>query len=165
MSGRIIEIRVEDAEEMEAELRTLCARCGAQAVVLLDLSGAVLVAHRVPGNIDNLLFGSLLSSNFAATEELSHRLGVEEFKVMFHEGKRQNLYFQRITEDTVLVVLFSDSNAMGRVRLFCEKSAPDFSKFIDGLLKRGGVAPPQGRHAADYLARIAKSFQIPAAES
>ncbi len=161
MSVRFLELGAGDVETMEAELRTLCARSGAEAVVLLDLSGAVLASHRTPGNIDEMLFAALLSSNFAATEELSHRLGVTDFKVMFHEGKRQNLYFMKVTDDAILVVLFSDPNALGRVKLFCEKSVPEMVRMIGAITKTGSKVhlPEQARKAAEYLAQVARSMQ------
>lgn len=155
---RVLELTPSHLEFLEAELRTLCARSGAAAVVLLDMSGVVLASHRVPEKIDQLLFAALLSSNFAATEELSRNLGVSDFRVMYHEGKRQNLYFAKISDDMILVVLFRDSNALGRVRLFCEKSNPELSRLAALIVKEGDGArlPPQGKAAAEYLRRISQ---------
>lgn len=161
MGRKYLELGSSDVELMEAELRTLCARAGAEAVVLLDLSGVVLAAHRVPEKIDVLLFAALLTSNFAATEELSNKLGVTGFKVMYHEGKRQNLYFEKVAEETVLVVLFKDSNALGRVRLFTEKSVAELSNRIALVTKPASAMPvlPQAAAAATYLRQIANAVQ------
>lgn len=159
---RLLELQVQDVELVEAELRTLCARSGAAAVVLVDMSGVVLASHRVPDKIDHLLFAALLSSNFAATEELSRHLGVSDFKVMYHEGKKQNLYFNKVGADSVLIVLFRDSNALGRVRLFCEKSVPELAKLVGALVKHGDGKnmPEQGRLAARYLRRITDTAKL-----
>jgi predicted regulator of Ras-like GTPase activity (Roadblock/LC7/MglB family) len=126
-------------------------------VVLVDLSGVVLAAHRVPDKIDSLMFAALLSSNFAATEELSKRLGVTSFRVMYHEGKRQNLYFDKVSEDTILVILFRDSNALGRVRLFSEKSIQELARMVAAVTRPANQAPalPQAHAAARYLAQLA----------
>ncbi len=161
MPRKYLELSASDVELMEAELRTLCARAGAEAVVLLDLSGVVLAAHRVPDKIDVLLFAALLTSNFAATEELSNKLGVTGFKVMYHEGKRQNLYFDKVADETVLVVLFKDSNALGRVRLFTEKSVAELASRIALVTKPIGDMPvlPQSAAAATYLRQIANAVQ------
>lgn len=159
MPVRRLELRAADAEQLEAELRTLSARAGAEAVCLLDMSGVLLAGYRVPEKIDALMFAALLSSNFAATEELSRHLGVTAFKVMYHEGRRQNLYFEKVDGDTVLVVLFKDSNAMGRVRLFAEKSVPELVRMLGEMAKAGGGgSPPQARAAANVLAQVAKSL-------
>jgi predicted regulator of Ras-like GTPase activity (Roadblock/LC7/MglB family) len=157
MGRTFLDLTAGDIELLEAELRTLCARSGAEAVVLVDLSGVILASHRMPEKIDSLLFAALLSSNFAATEELSRRLGVTGFRVMYHEGKRQNLYFDKITEETVLVVLFKDSNALGRVRLFTEKSGPELGRLVTKATRPASQAPelPQARAAARWLARLA----------
>ena len=159
MKRKYLELGAPDVELMEAELRTLSARAGAEAVVLLDLSGVVLAAHRVPDKIDVLLFAALLTSNFAATEELSRRLGVTQFRVMYHEGKRQNLYFDKVAEDTILVVLFKDSNALGRVRLFTEKSVAELAKRIAMVTKPVSEMPdlPQAAAASAYLRQIANA--------
>jgi len=161
MPRKYLELSGSDVELMEAELRTLCARAGAEAVVLLDLSGVVLAAHRVPEKIDVLLFAALLTSNFAATEELSNKLGVTGFKVMYHEGKRQNLYFDKVADETVLVVLFKDSNALGRVRLFTEKSVAELANRIALVTKPITEMPllPQAAAAASYLRQIANAVQ------
>lgn len=159
MSHKYLELKPGDVELLEAELRTLCARAGAESIVLVDLSGVVLAAHRVPEKIDQLMFAALLSSNFAATEELSKRLGVTGFRVMYHEGKRQNLYFDKVTDDTILVILFRDSNALGRVRLFTEKSIIELGKLVAGVTHPAAEMPslPQAHAAAQYLAGLAVS--------
>ncbi len=161
MSSKFIELKPADLELLEAELRTLCARAGAEAVVLADLSGVILASHRVSEKIDSLLFAALLSSNFAATEELSKRLGVTAFRVMYHEGKRQNLYFDKVADDTILVVLFRDSNALGRVRLFTEKSIVELAKMVRAATRPAAEAPvlPQAQAAAAYLAQVAATMQ------
>jgi len=163
MPTNFIEIRSADAELLDSELRSLCARSGAEAVVLLDLSGAVLSFHRIPEAIDVLMFSALLASNFAATEELSKKLGVTDFRVIFHEGKKQNLYFDKVSEESVLVVLFKDSNALGRVRLFCEKSIPELARAVAAITKgaEAAAAITQGRDAAGSIREIVESLKIP----
>jgi predicted regulator of Ras-like GTPase activity (Roadblock/LC7/MglB family) len=158
MPLRFVDLTVSDVEMMEAELRTLCARAGAEAVVLLDMSGVVLASHRVPEKIDGLLFAALLTSNFAATEELSRRLGVDNFRVMYHEGKRQNLYFDKVSDDAIIVVLFRDSNALGRVRLFSDKAIPELARQVAAVTKSDTPILPQGKAAAEYLRQIAKGI-------
>ena len=120
MPLKALELNAGDVELMEAELRTLSARSGAESVCLLDLSGVILAGHRLPEKVDTLLFAALLTSNFAATEELARRLGVTSFRVMYHEGKRQNIYFDKVAEETILVVLFRDSNALFRMNSYME---------------------------------------------
>jgi len=163
MPARFLELMAGDVELIDAELRTLCARAGAEAVVLLDMSGAVLGYHRIPESIDVLMFSALLASNFAATEELSRKLGVTDFRVIYHEGRRQNLYFDKVSPETVLVVLFKDSNALGRVRLFCEKSVPELGKRIAEITKHPEAAEQieQGRQAAASIRDIVASFRAP----
>jgi len=148
---------------MDSELRTLCARAGAEAVILLDLSGAVLSFHRVAESIDVLMFSALLASNFAATEELSKKLGVTDFRVIYHEGKKQNLYFDKVSDETVLVVLFKDSNALGRVRLFCEKSIAELARCVAAITKSPEAAAvmTQGREAAASIRHVVDSLKIP----
>ncbi len=157
MSAKYLELKAGDVELLEAELRTLCARAGAESVVLVDLSGVVLASHRVSDKIDQLMFAALLSSNFAATEELSKRLGVTNFRVMYHEGKRQNLYFDKVSDDTILVIQFRDSNALGRVRLFTEKSILELGKLVAAVTHPASETPalPQAHAAAQYLAQLA----------
>jgi len=130
---------------------------------MLDLSGAVLAFHRIPESIDVLMFSALLASNFAATEELSKKLGVTDFRVIYHEGKRQNLYFDKVSEETIIVVLFKDSNALGRVRLFCEKSIPELAKRVEEITKRPevGAKMTQGRDAAETIRQIVASLKMP----
>ena len=161
MSLKALELNAGDVELMEAELRTLCARAGAESVVLLDLSGVILAGHRLPEKVDTLLFAALLTSNFAATEELSRRLGVTSFRVMYHEGKRQNIYFDKVAEETILVVLFRDSNALGRVRLFTEKSVTELGKLVAAVTKPEGerLDLAAGRQAAAWLAQVANTIQ------
>lgn len=163
MPTNFIELKSGDVEMLDSELRTLCARAGAEAVILLDLSGSVLSFHRIPESLDVLMYAALLASNFAATEELSKKLGVTDFRVIYHEGKKQNLYFDKVSDETVLVVLFHDSNALGRVRLFCEKSIPELAKSVAAITKSPDLAASlaQGREAAASIRQVVDSLKTP----
>jgi len=69
----------------------------------------------------------LTAANFEATAEIAKILGEEEFALLFHKGRNENVYFSAIGEHVIMVTLFDDNTSLGLIRF-------QINKVIDELL-------------------------------
>lgn len=116
-----------DLEKINRCLDRVVSSSKAQSVILIDRSGQ-LIAHQ--GNtpeIDILSLAALTAANFGATAEIAKILGEEEFTLLFHKGRNENVYFSAVGEHVIMVTLFDDNTSLGLIRF-------QINKVIDELL-------------------------------
>ena len=137
--------RAETVSEVNRQLLDLLSRSGAAAALLVDESGALISRQgRMPEG-DPAETATLLTCNFLVTHELAKYLGDQEITVLFHEGEKKNFYLRRVGERGILVVLFEDPGALGRIQLFTDKTASALTPSLHGILLDAlpaGMLPP-----------------------
>ena len=115
----------------------------AHSVLLIDRSGQLIAHHGNTPEIDLLSLSALTAANFGATAEIAKILGEDEFTLLFHKGKNQNVYFSAIGEHVIMVTLFDDHTSLGLIRF-------QISKVIDELLKIfSSIFEKRGRNERD----------------
>ena len=67
--------------------------------------------------VDNDAMAALAASAFAATRQMADIMAGSGFSLMLSEGAGVNISIARVTEDILLIISFSDSSEIGRVRL------------------------------------------------
>jgi len=110
-------ITKKNLEEINSCLSRVVSSSFAHCVLLIARSGQ-LIAHQ--GNtldIDVLALSALTAANFGATAEIASLLGEEEFTLLFHKGKNENVYFSAVGEHVIMVTLFDDKTSLGLIRL------------------------------------------------
>ncbi len=126
-----------DLERIDTCLGDMVSSSLAEAVLLIDRSGQ-LIAHR--GNtsdVDVLSLSALTAANFGATAEIARLLGEEEFTLLFHKGRNENVYFSTIGENAILVTVFGDKSSLGLIRLRIGQMAEALSKIVSPLFQSG----------------------------
>jgi hypothetical protein len=66
---------------------------------------------------------ALVAGSFAATKEMARVLGEDEFSVLFHQGKTDNIQLSLVGDRTLLTVIFDDSTTIGMVRLYSTETS------------------------------------------
>jgi predicted regulator of Ras-like GTPase activity (Roadblock/LC7/MglB family) len=69
-------------------------------------------------------------------------LGEEEFTLLFHKGRSENVYFSAIGEHVIMVTLFDDKTSLGLIRLQINKIIDELSVILSSIFERGKVKPP-----------------------
>lgn len=111
----------------------LTSRTGASGALMIDDSGILITRHgRMPAG-DPSETASLLACNFLVTHELAEYLGDEEITTLFHEGENKNIYMKRVGDHGIVVLMFEDTGALGRVRLMVEKAATQLGILLNEL--------------------------------
>jgi predicted regulator of Ras-like GTPase activity (Roadblock/LC7/MglB family) len=106
-----------ELEEIERCLEKMVSTSSAHSVLLIARSGQLIANHGDTQAIDVSALSALTAANFGATAEIAKLLGEEEFTLLFHKGRSENVYFSAIGEHVIMVTLFDDKTSLGLVRL------------------------------------------------
>jgi predicted regulator of Ras-like GTPase activity (Roadblock/LC7/MglB family) len=104
---------------------------GIASVVLIDLAGNILTNLSTgEHDFDIYSLASLSAGNFGAVTALLNHLGEQELTLLFNQGQMLNIYFRKLLEDCILIVIFEKSISLGFLRLKIDS----FEKLFEGTL-------------------------------
>ena len=91
---------------------------GVNSAVLIDLSGNILIEiHGNQNKLDTGSLASLAAGNFGVVSTLAEILGEKEISLLFHKGENLNIYFDKISHDFLIFLIFYKDISLGFLRL------------------------------------------------
>ena len=130
-------ITKKDLEKIDACLGNMLSTSSANAVLLIDRSGQLIANHGDTPDIDTSSLAALTAANFGATVEIARLLGEEEFTLLFHKGRSENVYFSAVGENAILVTLFDDKTSLGLIRLRISQMVDELSGIVSSMFEKG----------------------------
>src|SRR6185295_10500634 len=111
----------------------------------------------VTRDIDIDTISALVAGSFAATKEMARVLGEDEFSVLFHQGKTNNIQLSLVGDRTLLTVIFDEATTVGMVRLYAAETAKRLNELFEKHDREiaAGVGPAR-EDLADGFADTAK---------
>jgi predicted regulator of Ras-like GTPase activity (Roadblock/LC7/MglB family) len=87
-------------------------------VLLIDVSGHIIARcdHNNKG-YDAYALAALSAGCFAAVKAMAAIVGEEEFPLMYHKGKKENIHFSRVGDNFLLITIFGNEMSLGLLRL------------------------------------------------
>ncbi len=110
-------VTAEKVKELQRVLDSQLLAIGVSLAILIDEAGNVIVAAGNENGVDTTSLAALAAANFGATAQIAKLLGEEDFSILYHKGKRDNIHFTKIGMDFILVTIFTDEIPLGLVRL------------------------------------------------
>jgi predicted regulator of Ras-like GTPase activity (Roadblock/LC7/MglB family) len=107
---------------------------GVHCVCVIDMAGNI-VATLDNGTLTHDIYSlaALAAGNFGAVSAMARIVGEEEFSLLFHKGKNENIHFSKITADFLLITIFGKETSLGFLRLKVAESV----RKIQGILAQG----------------------------
>jgi predicted regulator of Ras-like GTPase activity (Roadblock/LC7/MglB family) len=139
----------EEIARIEGMLKELLSLSGAKCALLVDKDGHLVVKVGQAKGFDLDTVAALVAGSFAATREMARLLGEEEFSVMFHQGKRDNLQLSLVGDRTILTIIFDEQTTVGMVRLYATEAAKRLTALFEQLAAKG-AGRGKVELAADY---------------
>ena len=136
-----IVITEKDIKKINDCLDKLVSSSMAHSVLLIDRSGQLIAHEGNTPELDIITLSALTAANFGATAEIARMLGEEEFTLLFHKGKSENVYFSAIGEHVIMVTLFDDKTSLGLIRLQINKIIDELSKILSSIFEKGRLKP------------------------
>ncbi len=115
-------------EVIQKDLMSLDIQCA----ILIDMAGNIIV-NMDNGKVDHDVYSlaALAAGNFGAVSAMASIIGEEEFSLLFHKGKSENIHFTKVLDDFLLVVIFGNEVSLGYLRLKIDEAIMKIKKFID----------------------------------
>jgi predicted regulator of Ras-like GTPase activity (Roadblock/LC7/MglB family) len=129
----------EDIDRINKVLEEFLKLSGSKSNLLVDKDGYLITKAGHTASYDLPTVSALVAGSFAATREMARLLGEEEFSVLFHQGKRDNVQLTLIGERTILATLFDNRTTIGMVRLYTKEAAAKLVKLFREAQSRQGA--------------------------
>lgn len=128
-------ITKDDLKKINFFLDKVVSSSLAHSVLLIDRSGQLIAQYGNTMDVDVLSLSALTAANFGATAEIAKILGEEEFTLLFHKGKNENVYFTAIGENVIMVTLFDDKTSLGLIRLRINQIVNELSSVLASIFE------------------------------
>ena len=112
-------------------LREFLKLSNAKCAMLVDREGHMVTRQGVSRDLDLDTISALVAGSFAATREMARVLGEDEFSVLFHQGKTDNIQLSLVGDRTLLTVLFDEATTVGMVRLYSAETAKRLGELFE----------------------------------
>ncbi len=108
----------EQLEHIESVLGEDLIKSGVHCVLLIDMAGNI-IAKCDNGRCQHDLYSlaALASANFAAVDTMAKIVGEAEFSLLFHKGENENIHFNKVNEEFLLITIFGKEVSLGLLRL------------------------------------------------
>ena len=126
----------EDIEIIGKSLKVFLQNANAQCALLVDKDGHLVTKEGDSKSFDVDTISALVAGSFAATKQMAKLLGEEEFSIMFHQGKKDNIQLSLVGERTILAVIFDDKTTLGMVRLYASQVSSKLGELFGEISDR-----------------------------
>src|SRR5687767_4988533 len=126
----------EDIETIGKSLNVFLRNANAQCALLVDKDGHLVTQEGEAKSFDVDTISALVAGSFAATKQMAKLLGEEEFALMFHQGKKDNIQLSLVGERTILAVIFDDRTTLGMVRLYASQVSSKLGELFGEIADR-----------------------------
>jgi predicted regulator of Ras-like GTPase activity (Roadblock/LC7/MglB family) len=99
------------------------------------------MAGNIIANLDNgekqhdiYSLAALAAGNFGAVSAMAKIIGENEFSLLFHKGKKENIHFNKITTEFLLITIFGNDISLGFLRLKVSESVERLKDILKSLL-------------------------------
>ena len=153
--SRRIAYYAEEVEKIKRVLTELIRLSNAKSAMLIDREGHMITKTGQATTFDDETISALVAGSFAATREMAKLLGEEEFSVLFHQGRRENIQLSLVRDRALLGIVFDDKTTIGMVRLYASEAATRITKIIEEVERKSkastGVPTDLGASAEKRL--------------
>ncbi len=113
-----IELDEKQLDSMENILSEELIDLGVQSLLLIDLAGNIIV-NLDDGKTKHDIYSlaALAAGNFGAVSEMAKIIGEQDFSQLYHKGKKDSIYFSKVSEAMLLVTVFGQDVSLGFLRL------------------------------------------------
>src|SRR5258707_10737101 len=112
-------------------LNKLMNDTSAPSVMLLDRSGQVIATQGTSIRRNATSLGALLAGAFSSSRHVAELLGEKDFRTIFQQGVRENIYTTMIEEQWLLVIVFDKLTHIGLVKVLSKKTSEELVRTLE----------------------------------
>ena len=124
----------EQLDGMEEVLQQDLIDVGVRCVFLIDMAGNI-IANRDNGESQHDVYSlaALAAGNFGAVSAMAKIIGEGEFSLLFHKGKKENIHFNKIAAEFLMITIFSNDISLGFLRLKVNESVEKIKNILGSI--------------------------------
>jgi predicted regulator of Ras-like GTPase activity (Roadblock/LC7/MglB family) len=108
-------------------------KAGVQTAILIDGSGNILVyCGQKSRDLDTISLAALAAANLGATSQIAKLIGEDDFSILFHKGKEENINLCRIGKELILIAIFGNDVSLGLVRCRIAELSESILQIFEG---------------------------------
>ena len=126
----------EQLDQLEQVLQAEFSDLGVHCVSLIDMAGNI-IANLDNGQVGHDVYSlaALAAGNFGAVCAMAAIIGEDDFALLFHKGKNENIHFSKVMDDFLLVTIFGNDVSLGYLRLKVDESIAKISEIFETTQK------------------------------
>jgi predicted regulator of Ras-like GTPase activity (Roadblock/LC7/MglB family) len=125
-------ITPEGITKITALLNELYSEANARSILLVEKSGQhlAMVGEESP---HVMALSALVVGAFSSTREIARLLGEPEFKIMFQQGNRLNIFISLLDSQDLITVIFDERTTLGMIKLKTQQMTKRISEEIKNM--------------------------------
>ena len=125
-------ITSEGIQSITELLNELQSETNAKSILLVEKSGQhlALVGEESP---HVMALSALVVGAFSSTREIARLLGEAEFKTMFQQGDKLNIFISLLDSQDLITVIFDERTTLGMIKLKTQKMAKRISDEVSNM--------------------------------
>lgn len=120
-------VPIEEVRVIEESLAALAENTGGNHILLLDKSGQVIAAYGDSSRQDMTALGALIAGTFASSREVAKLLREKDFRQLFTQGVRENIFIALIEDQWILCIIFNKGTHIGLVKVLTKKATDELA--------------------------------------
>jgi predicted regulator of Ras-like GTPase activity (Roadblock/LC7/MglB family) len=127
----------EDVEAIDRVLEEFLALSNAKSAMLIDRDGHLVTCKGEAPQLNLDAIAALVAGSFAATKEMARLLGEGEFRVLSHQGsKDQHIQISLVGERTLFTIIFDQRTTLGMVRFYANETSNKLAEIFTTARER-----------------------------
>ena len=124
----------EQVNRIEEILQQDLIEIGVRCVFLIDMAGNI-IANQDNGQSKHDVYSlaALAAGNFGAVSAMAKIIGEGEFSLLFHKGKKENIHFNKIITEFLLITIFSNDISLGFLRLKVTEAVEKIKQILESI--------------------------------
>ena len=137
-------ITPEGIQRVTELLQELQSETNAKIILLVEKSGQhlALVGDESP---HIMALSALVVGAFSSTREIARLLGEAEFKTMFQQGSKLNIFISLLDSQDLITVIFDERTTLGMIKLKTQQMTKRISEEITNMTQNGAQGQGLGQ--------------------
>lgn len=114
--------------ELANKLSQLNQDAEARTTMLITRQGNCLVSVGDLSYLNVTAISALVAGMFSATQEVARLVGEDHFSILLQQGEKRNIHISLVDGTIMLLIIFDDFMAMGKVRYIARKALKEIAE-------------------------------------
>lgn len=112
-------------------LSKLMRDTSATSVMLIDKSGQIIATQGTQTQRSVTSLGALLAGAFSSSHHIAELLGEKDFRTIFQQGVRENVYTTLVEQQWLLAIVFDKLTHIGLVKILSKKASEELERILE----------------------------------